>query len=527
MSIYNKILENREIIHRYLYIFGLTVLGVMLPWSEFLMSAVQFLLLGNWILEGGFNNKLKILKTRKSILIFISIILVHFIWLFNTSDIKYALHDIQIKIPLLILPLIIGTTRLLTKKELLIILKFFVISVFFASLFSVAIYLNLTKFEYTDYRELSVFISHIRFSLMINMAIVISFYLLKYLNSTERIISLFIGVWLSVFLFFLQSYTGIIIFIIIIFASIIRAIYKFKKPVFKYGILILSVIIFIISVVWLNSSINKINKTNSVDITKLDKYTVNRHKYLNDTSQTIRENGNLVTIYINDYELEKEWKKHSELQYNGIDNRGNSLKFTLYRYMASKGLRKDSAGFSKLSNKDIKNIENGMPNYLFENKLSLYVILYKLIWEIESTTHKQNINNKSLLQRYEYLKIGKQIFNNNILLGVGTGDIQQKFDEFYKKNNTLLTKKNRHRTHNQFLTFLITFGIIGFSIIIFGFIYPLFYEQNKEKLLLSYFLLIAFLSFLDEDTLETQPGVTFFIFFYILFVFAYKNKQNI
>jgi hypothetical protein len=237
------------------------------------------------------------------------------------------------------------------------------------------------------------------------------------------------------------------------------------------------------------------------------------------------ENGNLVTIYISNYELKKEWEKRSKLQYDSLDKKNNLLKFTLYRYMASKGLRKDSAGLAQLTDNDIKNIEKGMPNYLFENKLSLYVILYKLIWEIESTKHRQNINDKSLLQRFEYLKIGTQIFTDNMFLGVGTGDIQQKFDEYYMKTNSELTLKNRHRTHNQFLTFLITFGILGFSIIIFGFIYPLYFEDNKEKLLLSFFLIIAFLSFLDEDTLETQAGVTFFTLFYVLFVFAYKKTK--
>ena len=517
--------KNRDIIHRYIYIFALTVLGVMLPWSEFLMSAVQFLLLGNWILEGRFKNKLRILKKRKSILIFISIILVHFIWLFNTTDIKYALHDIQIKIPLLILPLIIGTSSLLSKKEFIVILKFFIASVFFASLFSIAIYLGFTKFEYTDYRELSVFISHIRFSLMIVMAIVIAFYLAKINNSFYKAIYIFAIIWFSVFIFFLQSYTGILIFIIITFIAIISIIYNLNKPILKYGIFAVFIIMLFMSFFWIKNSINKIQQTNNIDFTKLDKFTVNNNPYINDTTETMTENGTFVTIFINNYELEKEWNKQSKLPYNGLDNRNNLLKFTLQRYMASKGLRKDSVGFSKLTNNDIINIENGMPNYLFVNKFSLYVIMYKILWEYESTKHGQDINNKSILQRFEYLRIGKQIFTDNLFLGVGTGDIQQKFNEYYLISDSELTLKNRLRTHNQILTFLITFGIIGFGIIFFGSIYPIFFEQNKEKLLLNSFLIIAFLSFLDEDTLETQPGVTFIAYFYILFIFAYKKAN--
>jgi len=496
----------------------------MLPWSVYIMSVAQFVLIGNWILEGNFRNKFNIIKKRKSILAFISIILVHFIWIFNTNDINYALHDIQIKIPILVLCLIIGTTPLLSKKEFHLILNFFIASIFVSSLLSIAVYLGLTKFEYTGYRSLSVFVSHIRFSLMIVMAIVISSYFTKFSKSIFTIIYIILIIWLSLFLFFLQSYTGIIIFGIVSLIATILLIINLKNLIIKLSILLSFIILITVSIIWFNNSINKINKTNNIDITNLDKYTINNNTYLNDTVETMTENGTLVTIYINNYELQKEWKKRSKLPYNGLDNKGNSLKFTLYRYMASKGLRKDSLGFSKLTTNDITNIENGMPNYLFENKLSLYVILYKLVWEIESTKHKQNINDKSLLQRFEYFKIGKQIFIDNILLGVGTGDIQQKFDEYYIKTNSELTLKNRHRTHNQFLTFLITFGVLGFAIIMFGFIYPLFFEKHKEKLLLSFFLIIAFLSFLDEDTLETQAGITFFTFFYVLLVFAYKKQ---
>jgi hypothetical protein len=38
------------------------------------------------------------------------------------------------------------------------------------------------------------------------------------------------------------------------------------------------------------------------------------------------------------------------------------------------------------------------------------------------------------------------------------------------------------------------------------------------------FFFIAFLSMLNEDTLETHAGVTFFSYFYSLFLFARDNK---
>jgi hypothetical protein len=73
---------------------------------------------------------------------------------------------------------------------------------------------------------------------------------------------------------------------------------------------------------------------------------------------------------------------------------------------------------------------------------------------------------------------------------------------------------------------VLAFGFTGFLVVMFALIFPLFYEKQKAFILLTGFLLINFLSWLNEDTLETQPGVTFFVFFYVLFVFAYKKDTR-
>ena len=66
---------------------------------------------------------------------------------------------------------------------------------------------------------------------------------------------------------------------------------------------------------------------------------------------------------INDEELDREWNKKSKVYVDGPDKKGNNLRYTLLRYMASKGLRKDSAGIVSLSPQDIANIECGNTNY--------------------------------------------------------------------------------------------------------------------------------------------------------------------
>ena len=106
-----------EQIHRFFFLLGISVIAVSLPLSPFLLSLGQFILAFNWALEFRFKEKLTTLYNRKSILLILSIYLFHVVWLLNTNNMEYALHDLKIKLPLLSLPIIFGTTRALSKKE--------------------------------------------------------------------------------------------------------------------------------------------------------------------------------------------------------------------------------------------------------------------------------------------------------------------------------------------------------------------------------------------------------------------------
>ena len=87
------------------------------------------------------------------------------------------------------------------------------------------------------------------------------------------------------------------------------------------------------------------------------------------------------------------------------------------------------------------------------------------------------------------------------------------FANQYHEDNSLLLPQYRLRAHNQYITYLVTFGFLG--IIIFGF--SLIYPFLKNKMYNDYFYMAFFsiilLSMLTEDTLETQIGITFFCFF--------------
>ena len=159
------------------------------------------------------------------------------------------------------------------------------------------------------------------------------------------------------------------------------------------------------------------------------------------------------------------------------------------------------------------------------DRFSVYNIFYKILWQIDVYRKTGDCNNHSVVQRFEYWKTGERILSRNFLLGVGTGDIQDEFNTDYQLNESKLSLQNRHRTHNQFLTFAIAFGIIGFLIILIAFFFPVFKLWDKDFAFMI-FLIIILLSFLNEDTLETQTGVTLFVFFYSVFLFGKKRLKH-
>ena len=157
----------------------------------------------------------------------------------------------------------------------------------------------------------------------------------------------------------------------------------------------------------------------------------------------------------------------------------------------------------------------------------MYPFFYRILWQIDSNKRGDNPTGHSVIQRLEHYKAGINIFIKNFWFGVGTGDVKLAFDQYYEDVNSQLAPEVRHRAHNQFLTFLISFGIIGFLIAITTLVLPIIYEGGFRNSYFVIFITIAVLSFIAEDALETSAGSMFFAYFYPLLLFAYYDKPEL
>jgi hypothetical protein len=516
------ILTYKNITNRNLFLFGILLILIGLPLSKFLMSIGQFVLLGSWLAEGDWKDKWKKNKLSFLFWVLVSFFILHLIGLLWTSNFEYALHDLKIKLPLLWFPLLFFTTKhSLSKKEIYIILWIFVISVLIASIICLFIWLGITKYKVVDVRDISIFNSHIRFALMIDLSIAFLFYYSFLENKKKWIpLKLIFAVWLIIFLFIMQSVTGIIILFLILLYFLIRNI--FLKINFKVKILLSSIISLFISFgfFWIQNEVIKQFEVNKKNIKKIK--TENNNIYYHNSLSKEMENGYLVWSNISFVELEPTWNRRSDIKFNENDAKGNPISSTIIRFITSKGYCKDASGVNKLSDSEIKLIQNGVTNYLYTNQSGISSRIHEFIYEYHSFKTNSNPSGHTLLMRLEFWKTGLLILKQNWIIGVGTGDVQDEFNLQYQRSGSQLKIEWWKRAHNQFLTITITFGFIGLIIFLVYLFAPAINLKNKHDLFIV-FMIISLVSMLNEDTLETQAGVTFFGFFYSFFLME-KSK---
>jgi len=508
--------------YRTIYLVGLSLLAASLPLSVFATSVAEIILVANWLLEGDFIGKWKLASRRKSLWLIASIYLLHVLGLFNTTDFSYALHDLRINLPFLVLPVVMGTSRGLDNKELKWVLISLVAGVTASTLVSASILFGIYPHEYHDVREISLFVSHIRLSLLVNMAV---FVLLYFVFGSDfgfsrniKILFAILLLWLVLFLFLLQAITGIVALLVTGFVLFWIFIGKVKHLVLRWFLVVMMISAVFIVFSYLTRSVARFYSVEEVDFEGLPAETVNGNRYTHDPENRQVENGNYVWLYLCEEELRPGWNALSDFDYDGRDEMGQRIKYTLIRYMASLGYRKDSAGLSKLTERDIELIENGKANYIYGKRISLYPKVYEVIWQIDVFRQGGNPSGHSITQRLSFLQAGWRIAMENFWIGVGTGDVASAFRKYYEETDSPLHKKFRLRAHNQYLTYFITFGIIGLCWFLVALVWPVFLEKKWSHYLFVVFFIIGLMSMMNEDTLETHTGNSYFAFFYALFL---------
>ena len=523
------------------YLLGLLMVAVGLTLSPFLMGMSQFWLVLVWVFDGlctkSIKNKLSRFWHNKAAVLLAAFYLMHVVGLLWTSDFQYAMRDLRVKLPILVMPFVLSSMEPLDRKRFDFVLLVYVLSVFIATQFSFVSYL---RHDYEDVREISHFISHIRFCLNIVFSMaVIGYYLYKRSVSKgkgvpsfglkvvlDQFLMWFLLLWFAYMVYILESLSGYVILAAVVIVSAVYAFLQWKKSrAWHIAVGAVALAVLVVAIVVVAHFVKPMLKVEPVDFTALEKTTAQGNPYWHDTIHNPVEDGKYVGLYYNRMELHEAWSQRSELPFEGTTTDGESLEATLARYLTSKDLRKDAQGVMALTDEDVKNIEQGVANYNNWKHPGLRARLSSTLFEYHLYRHFNNPNGGSLSQRLEYTRASFHLIGKHPWFGVGTGDVPQAFAQSYDEIDSPLKEDYRFRAHNQYLAIAVAFGLVGLAFFLFVLFYPWLASKRNHTYLYMVFLCVILLSMFPEDTLETQAGVTLFAFFEAFLLFAKPNPE--
>ncbi len=507
------------------HVASIALCAIMVPWSTAYLSIAQMLMVVNWLAWGisqrDLGSRSRQAFTALPSAVFLSILGVHVVGLLWTSSegMPWGLDLTRILLPVLTFGVVLSSTPRLTSRELRTILLLGAWSVVVSTVVCILI-----ADPGSDYRDMSVFISHIRLALLLAFAVVVLLYHAP--GPWWRWVVHAIAIaWALHYINRLGSLQSMALLVLIAAVFVWRSALR-RRPAVRVTVRSLLVIILLGAVGAIVNTIQQRYSLPPMELADSLEFTAGGEVYMHDLENPQQENGEHVWTWIAINELYRTWPHRSDRPLSGNDQRGHPLYGTLVRYMTSLGLRKDSVGVMAMSEDDVRNIERGVPSVQDGTRSQLHERIDEVLLEIEQYRAYGRVNGHSVTMRLEFKKVGWSIARAHWPTGVGTGDTQVAFNAAYERMDTRLDPRWWLRAHDQYLTWLISFGVFGLLWLLFAIVWPAWrLHAWRDPLFIAWAILFAGAS-LTDDTLETQAGATFFALYYALFVFAAPRSKE-
>ena len=152
---------------------------------------------------------------NKVAMLWMGIFLLHVLGLMWTENMDYAIGDLKTKVPLLFIPFMLAYLPRLRRKEIRILLWFFVASTLFSIFTCLLVYWGVVNIEFNDVRKITVLfitkVSHIRFEFDHYYQPIVALVILHRRMNAPTWIVVSCALPMLYFLLVIQSMTGILI----------------------------------------------------------------------------------------------------------------------------------------------------------------------------------------------------------------------------------------------------------------------------------------------------------------------------
>lgn len=130
----------------------------------------------------------------------------------------------------------------------------------------------------------------------------------------------------------------------------------------------------------------------------------------------------------------------------------------------------------------------------------------------------------SFVTRVSIWKTAWERSQDDLWLGVGAADGKDQLNQAYIDTNQQFLAKYKFPTHNQYLDFLLKFGILGFIGVLFYMLHILWIGWKLQHSVVIFFFILFFTSNLTDDFLIRFDGITFSALWISIFAAIYYGK---
>lgn len=465
------------------------MLAVSMTTSVFFANMAWAFLGVNWLVEGDFRSKWQRMRSSTLLHAFVVLMLIHLLWLVGNDDVRLGLDDIRQKLPLLVVPLVVLTSKPLTRRQLCGLAGAYLITVTVVSLIGLVRFLTIPDLPY---RQIVPYLSHIRFGLNLCFAICLTLCLTVYGCARTShcfwlwLVAVLLMGWYLCFLFLLQSYTALLILLLLVCALPLLV-----RPRSR-------------GLRWTLWCVPVLTVSGMILLTKgmTDSYYGDCRR-----DADMVENGSYIYRGVDSLSIAAGWGTLSRQPLDAPTDNGYSTYSTLLRYLNATHRSKDSVGVATLTPSDLTAIRQGVANPVYLSHPSLRKMAYMALFEYENY-RCGDYRDFSMLERLVLWRNAWRVFLQHPWLGVGTGDVSAECGQQLATDGVIQVDSTKS-AHNQYLIFLVAFGVIGMLLIVFFFVRAVVTTDALHMPLAWAYISIVLLSFVSENTLGTLAGCLF------------------
>ena len=245
----------------------------------------------NWVIELDFKRKWKKIIERNYLpLLLAGLFVVELFWLPFSEDLLIGLNVLRIKLPLLLLPIIVGSARSFKTQEWRAIISAFFVGLLISTLWVYLVSIDLlpTKKTSGTIRDASIFMSHLRYSALLSLSLLLILFLAlkKWANN---IFCFVFGLWLFILIMKFSTLTAVLgLFVALTIGFFIWLILENSRH--KKSISLIFMTFFVVAAGYLYFIVNEFYHIKKQERSEKT-YSVNGEKYIFDFNNTFTENG--------------------------------------------------------------------------------------------------------------------------------------------------------------------------------------------------------------------------------------------